>query len=260
MEAYELNTGAKIPAIGFGTWQIPDGHEVFDAVTEALKLGYRLIDTARIYGNERGVGQAVRQSGVAREEIFVTTKLWNDDQGYDSALSAFDHSMERLGLDYIDLYLIHWPASDRRLEAWRGLEQIYRSGRTKAVGVSNYDVGHIKEILENSTLVLAVNQIQLNPFVYQEQAEVLEFCKLHGIVIEAYSPLARGRQMDNKVIAAIAENHKKSNAQVMLRWAIQHGTVPIPKSATPERIKENFEVFDFELSHDEMAKLDNLSG
>jgi diketogulonate reductase-like aldo/keto reductase len=255
----QLNNGANIPAIGFGTWQIEDGEESKNAVLEAVKAGYRLIDTAKIYGNEKSVGQAIKESGIDRKEFFITTKLWNSDQGYDSALIAFDESMERLGLDYLDLYLIHWPATEKRGESWKALQEIFASGRAKAIGVSNYMARHLEELLADSGVVPAVNQIEFHPFIYQEQKEALEFCKQKDIVVEAYSPLARARQMENATLHGIAERHGKTPAQVMLRWAIQHGTVPIPKSENPERIRQNLKVFDFELADEEMETINRLS-
>lgn len=255
----QLNTGTSMPAIGFGTWQILLNGRTKNAVSEAIEMGYRLIDTARIYGNEKGVGRAVQSAKVPREELFITTKLWNADQGYDSAIDAFDESRARLGLDYIDLYLIHWPATERRHEAWRALEDIYNVGRAKAIGVSNYMVRHLEEVLKRSDIVPAVNQIEFHPFIYKQQQPVLEFCKAHNIAIEAYSPLAQARQMHNPVIGEIAIKHRKTHAQVMLRWAIQHGTVPIPKTTHQHRMKENITVFDFELSSHEMQQLNDLS-
>lgn len=255
----KLNTGGSISAIGFGTWQLAEDEEVEQAVGMALKTGYRLIDTAKIYGNEYGVGAAVRASDIPREEVFVTTKLWNSDHGYDSALEAFKESMRNLNLGYIDLYLIHWPATHLRHEAWRALAEIYKSGQAKAVGVANYDLEHLEELLKRSSLVPAVDQIPFNPFVYKKQAPILEFCRAHSILVEAYSPLTLGRRIDDPTISLVAEKIGRTNAQVMLRWAIQHGTVPIPKSSHPNRIRENFEVFDFELSDNEMQSLNELS-
>jgi diketogulonate reductase-like aldo/keto reductase len=255
----KLNSGAEMPAIGFGTWQIDDQDEASEAVKTAIEVGYRLIDTARIYGNEQGVGVGIKESGVPREEIFITTKLWNDDQGYESALKAYDASLKRLDLEYLDLYLIHWPATDKRAESWKALQEIHSKGLAKAIGVSNYTVQHLKELLENSDVIPAVNQIEFHPFIYKEQKEVLEFCKQKGIIVEAYSPLARAQDMENTTLHAVAEHHGKTIAQVMLRWAIQHGTVPIPKSTNPGRIKENFQVFDFELSDEEMKTINALS-
>jgi diketogulonate reductase-like aldo/keto reductase len=256
----KLNTGDQMPVIGFGTWQIESQKEAKSAVITALKSGYRLIDTARIYGNEEGVGAGIKESGVPREEIFLTTKLWNGDQGYDSALNAFEQSLKRLNMEYVDLYLIHWPATDKRAQSWRALQKIYSGGLAKNIGVSNYTVRHLEELLEDSKIIPAVNQIEFHPFIYKEQKEVLEFCKQKGIVVEAYSPLARARNMDNTILHAVAEHHGKTIAQVMLRWAIQHGTVPIPKSTNSARIKENLKVFDFKLADEEMETINKLSG
>lgn len=257
----KLNTGGTMPAFGFGTWNLAEGGEVVDAVMEALNVGYRLIDTAKIYGNEGGVGEAVRKSSVPREDIFVTTKLWPNDFGYESALRAFDESLNRLGLEYIDLYLMHWPGREkgRREESWRALIDIYKRGQAKSIGVSNYMVEHLEDVLASSDVVPAVNQIEFHPYVYEKQRPILDFCKKHGIIVEAYSPLSRGLGLDNITVHDIAERSRRTPAQVVLRWAIQHDTVPIPKSATPERIRENIKVFDFELSADDMKSLDDLS-
>jgi diketogulonate reductase-like aldo/keto reductase len=255
----KLNAGGSIPGVGFGTWQINSQDETKEAVKTALDIGYRLIDTAKIYGNEEGVGAGIKESKLPREELFITTKLWNSDQGYESALDAFEGSLKRLGLQYIDLYLIHWPATEKRDESWKALQEIYSQGRAKNIGVSNYTVRHLKQLLENSDVVPAVNQVEFHPFIYEEQEEVLEFCKQKGIIVEAYSPLARARQMGNTILHAVAEHHGKTIAQVMLRWALQHGTVPIPKSTNPSRIKENFKIFDFELSNEEMSTINGLS-
>jgi diketogulonate reductase-like aldo/keto reductase len=255
----ELNTGAKMPQLGFGTWKLADGKEAKNAVAEALKVGYRLIDTARAYGNEKSVGQAIHESGIPREEIFVTTKLWNNDQGYDSALKAFDESLEKLGLEYIDLYLIHWPSTNKRADSWRALQEIYKGGKAKAIGVSNYTIRHLDELLGGSDVVPAVNQCEFHPFIYADQKELLDYCHKKGIVFEAYSPLARASSFSNTVLHAIAERHAKTPAQIMLRWAIQKDTVPIPKSSNAERIKENFKAFGFELSDEEIKTIDALS-
>ena len=250
-----------MPSIGFGTWQLAEGRQAQAATAEALKTGYRLIDTAKIYGNERAVGRAISESGIPRREIFVTTKLWTSDQGYDSTLRAFDDSLRRLGLEWLDLYLIHWPGPDSRLriESWKALSELYAQGRLAAVGVSNYEPRHLQEILANSSLVPAVNQIEFHPFVYQRQRPTLEFCQSRGIAVEAYNPLARGRQLNDLVLQKLAQRLGKSVAQVMIRWAVGHGTIPIPKSANPQRIRENFEVFDFKLSPPDMDSLNKLS-
>jgi diketogulonate reductase-like aldo/keto reductase len=255
----ELNTGINMPVIGFGTWQIDNQNAAKDAVKTALDVGYRLIDTAKVYGNEEGVGKGIKESGLDRSEIFVTTKLWNGDQGYASALKAFDESLKRLGLEYLDLYLIHWPATDKRAESWKALQKIYDGGLAKNIGVSNYTVRHLEELLASSKVVPAVNQIEFHPFIYDEQKEVLEFCKQKGIIVEAYSPLARAKDLNNTTLHAVAERHGKTIAQIMLRWAIQHGTVPIPKSTNSGRIKENFDVFDFVLAEEEMSTINRLS-
>ncbi|MBI2285747.1 aldo/keto reductase [Candidatus Saccharibacteria bacterium] len=248
-----------MPGFGFGTWNLT-GNECVEVTGEALRVGYRLIDTAKIYGNEVEVGEAIRKSSVPREEIFVTTKLWPNDFGYEDALRAFDESLERLGLEYIDLYLIHWPRSDKqkRQDSWRALCEIYKQGRAKSIGVSNYAVEHLKEAL-TSDAPPAVNQIEFHPYIYEEQRPILEFCKKHGIIVEAYSPLSQGHGLNSITVRDISERTGRTPAQVVLRWAIQHDTIPIPKSAHPERIKENIQVFDFELSADDMKMLDNLS-
>jgi diketogulonate reductase-like aldo/keto reductase len=252
-------TGRQIrfPVIGFGTWQLSD-EEAKQAVGEALKIGYRLIDTAKIYGNEEAVGQAIRESGIPRQDIFVTTKLWNDDQGYDRALKACDKSLEALGLDYLDLYLIHWPASKKRHEAWRAFERLKENGIIKAAGVSNYTINHIEELMAGSQLKPDVNQVEFHPFIYKEQKALLDHCKQQGILVEAYSPLRRMQGGDGTV-NEIAEKHSKNPAQILLRWAIQHGTVPLPRSKNPEHIRSNFDIFDFELDDGDMEQLASLS-
>lgn len=259
MQTVKLNTGDDMPAIGFGTWQIENGPLATESTLEALWVGYRLIDTAKIYGNEESVGRAIANCGIKREEIFVTTKLWNDDQGYDSGLEAFDASLEKLGLEYLDLYLIHWPFAESRHPSWDALEHLYKTAKAKAVGVSNYEISHLEELQKHSQLIPAVNQIKFHPFNYRQQKQLLEYCKDKGIVVEAYSPLARAQDMDNPVLTEIAQANKKSVAQIMIRWCIQKGTVPLPKSKTKERIKENFDVFGFELSSGDMAAIDALS-
>lgn len=229
------------------------------AVANALQSGYRLIDTARIYMNEKSVGKAIKESSIDRSEIFVTTKLWNHNQGYKSAHRAFSASLRRLGMDYVDLYLIHWPVKGKRQDSWRALEEIHHSGRAKAIGVSNYTVRHLKELLANSKVVPAVNQVEFHPFLYNEQIELLKFCKKHNIIIEAYSPLAHGKKTDDKVLPPIAQKYGKSSAQVILRWCVQHGTVPLPKSSNPKHIRDNLDIFDFELSKAEMEQINSLS-
>lgn len=258
MPRVKLNNGKKMPGFGFGTWQLNEGQEVVEAVVNALKFDYRLIDTAKIYGNEDGVGQAIRASGVPREDIFVTTKLWNSDQGYESALAAFETSLGQLDMDYVDLYLIHWPQTERRHDAWRALDQIYLSDRAKAIGVSNYMVHHLEEVLSQSKTMPAVNQIEFHPFIYNRQKPILDFCRTHDIVVEAYSPLTMGRNLMHPNITAIASKAGKSNAQVILRWCVQQGTIPIPRSTNPSHIAENINIFDFKLSDQDMESLNQL--
>ncbi|MBX4197472.1 aldo/keto reductase [Candidatus Saccharibacteria bacterium] len=254
-----LNTRGEIPVIGFGTWQLSP-EDAYSSVIEALEVGYRLIDTAKIYGNEEAVGEAVRNSKIPRQEIFLTTKLWNSDHGYDSALKAFDASLKRLGQDYVDLYLIHWPGDDRqrRADSWTALRDLYKEGRSKAIGVSNYTVRHLQELLDSTDTPPAVNQIEFHPFIYHEQKELLDFCEAEGIIFEAYSPLARGRRSD-PLLEERGAKYGKSTSQVMLRWALQHGTVPLPRSADEGHIRENFEVFDFELSSVDMEAIDKIN-
>ncbi|HET8708682.1 MAG TPA: aldo/keto reductase [Candidatus Saccharimonadales bacterium] len=258
MQTYELANGQKIPAIGFGTWEVKPSDTV-DAVRAAIADGYRLIDTAKIYGNEREVGEAVEFVDVPREELFITTKLWNEDQGYDSTRQAFETSMEKLGLDYLDLYLIHWPATARRSDSWRAMSELCDEGLVKAIGVSNFTVRHLEELKSDSLPVPHVNQVEFHPFIYEQQKELLEYCKQHDILIEAYSPLSRAVKLDNEAINRIADRSGKSPSQVILRWCLQHGTVPLPRSTNPEHIKENIAVFDFELTDEDMSILDALS-
>jgi diketogulonate reductase-like aldo/keto reductase len=251
-----LNSGARIPQVGLGVWQVPAGGTAREAVQSALACGYRHVDTARIYGNEADVGEAVRRAGIARTELFVTTKLWNQDQGFDSALRAFDASSKRLGLDYVDLYLIHWPVAGKRLDSWRALERLFAEKRARAIGVSNFLVPHLRELLEASSVVPAVNQIELTPFLQRRETRAL--CAEHGIVVEAYSPLTRGARLTHPVVRAIAGEVARSPAQVLLRWGVQHGHVVLPKSTHPARIAENAKIFDFELDSAAMNRLDAL--
>jgi diketogulonate reductase-like aldo/keto reductase len=251
-----LPTGARIPQVGLGVWQSPKGATTRDAVRAALRLGYGHIDTARIYGNEADVGEGVRSSGLPRADVFVTTKLWNEDHGYDAALRAFDASLARLGLDYVDLYLIHWPVEGKRLDSWRALEKLFAEKRARAIGISNYLAPHMEELLAHAKVPPAVNQIEVHPFLQQRDARA--FCHKHGIVVEAYSPLTHGERIDDPVITEVARRAKRTNAQVLLRWGIQHGMVVLPKSVNEARIVENAKVFDFTLDADAMEQLDAL--
>ncbi len=251
-----LRDGGSIPQVGLGVWQTPRGEVTRNAVLTALELGYRHIDTARVYGNEMDVGIAVRESGIPREQIFVTTKLWNDDQGYDSTLRAFEASLVRLGLEYVDLYLLHWPVHARRLDSWDALEKLYAEKRARHIGVSNFLVPHLQELLSHCEVVPAVNQIELSPFLQRRETRAL--CEEHGIVVEAYSPLTRGQRLDHPVVARIARQLGRSPAQILLRWGVQHGSVVLPKSARRERIAENAGIFAFELDASAMSALDGL--
>ncbi|MBY8339224.1 aldo/keto reductase [Streptomyces spinosirectus] len=252
-----LNNGVEIPQLGFGVFQVPDA-ETTDAVSAALEAGYRSIDTAAIYGNESGVGAALASSGIAREELFVTTKLWNADQGHDATLRAFDASLAKLGLDHVDLYLIHWPTPARDLyrETWQAIEKLAADGRIRAAGVSNFQPAHLRRLLEGSALVPAVNQIELHPGLQQRELRSLH-AEL-GIATEAWSPLAQGAVLGEPALTRIAERHGKSPAQVVLRWHLQLGNVVIPKSVTPARIRENLDVFDFVLDDEEMSAIATL--
>jgi len=254
-----LLQGGQIPVLGLGVWQAGAGEATRAAVTWALAAGYRLIDTARMYGNEREVGEAIRASGVPREEVFVTTKLAGGDQGYESALAAAQASLQRLDLGYIDLYLIHWPTAtppSRRLDSWRALERLHAEGVCRAVGVSNYTVRHLEEIRSRFQLQPAVNQVEFHPFLYQR--DLLEYCHRRQIQVEAYSPLVHGRRLEDPRIREVAAHHHRSPAQVLIRWGLQHGVVEIPKSSRQDRIVENSRVFDFELTPAEMSRLNAL--
>ncbi|WP_020667059.1 aldo/keto reductase [Amycolatopsis nigrescens] len=253
-----LNNGVRMPQLGFGVFQVPN-EETTAAVTSALEAGYRSIDTAAVYGNEAGVGKALAQSGIPRDELFVTTKLWNGEQGYDRTLRAFDASLEKLGLDHVDLYLIHWPTPERDLylETWQAFEKLAADGRVRAIGVSNFQPAHLRKVIDSSGTVPAVNQIELHPFL--QQAEVRAFDAGHKIVTEAWSPLAKGGELlSHPTVRELAEQHGRTPAQVVLRWHLQLGNVIIPKSVTPARIRENLALFDFELAEADLARLAEL--
>jgi diketogulonate reductase-like aldo/keto reductase len=251
-----LATGAQIPQIGLGVYQSAPGDLTHRAVATALELGYRHIDTARIYGNEADVGAAIKAGPVPRDQVFVTTKLWNDDHGYDSAMRALDTSLGRLGLEYVDLYLIHWPVPERRRDSWRALERALADGRAKAIGVSNYMVPHLRELIGDAKVVPHVNQIELSPFL--QRRDTCALCREHGIAIEAYSPLTRGQRLSHPAVVAVARAVGRTAAQVLVRWSIQHSFIVLPKSIHRERIAENAAVFDFALDAAQMAKLDEL--
>ncbi|MFD5729069.1 MULTISPECIES: aldo/keto reductase [unclassified Streptomyces] len=249
-----LNNGVRMPQLGFGVFQVPDD-ETATAVGHALDAGYRSIDTAAVYGNERGVGRAIADSGLPREELFVTTKLWNADQGYDQALAAFDASLDKLGLDHVDLYLIHWPtpARDLYVETYKALEKILADGRARAIGVSNFQVPHLRRLMEHTGTVPAVNQVELHPGL--QQAELRAFHAEHGIATEAWSPLAQGAVLADEAVVRIAQANGVTPAQVVLRWHLATGNIVIPKSVTPARIRQNLDVFGFELTDADLADL-----
>ena len=252
-----LHNGVKMPAFGLGVYKGEEGEQIEETIQHALDLGYRLIDTASFYNNEEGVGQAIRNSSIPREELFITTKVWNSEQGYENTLKAFEESMERLGLDYLDLYLVHWPVKGKYLDTWRALEELYREGRVKAIGVSNFKIHHLKDLLSHASVKPVINQVELHPLL--SQVELREFCRQNDIIVEAWSPLSRGRFLDEPVLGKIAEQHGKTPAQVILRWHLQNKIIPIPKSVTPSRLKENADIFDFLLSQKELEEINALN-
>jgi diketogulonate reductase-like aldo/keto reductase len=251
-----LNNGVMIPRLGLGVYQSPPGQATQKAVEYALKIGYRHVDTARIYNNESDVGTALRKSGVKREDVFITTKLWNSDHGYETALKACDASLKRLGLKYLDLYLIHWPVPETRNESWQALAQLLKDGKCRSIGVSNYTIQHLTDLLEDTDVVPMVNQVEFSPFLYQKQ--LLDYCENNKIQLEAYSPLTQGAKLNHPRIQPVAKKHNKTPAQVLIRWSLQHNLVTIPKSVREERIKENSQVFDYNLTTEDMRILDSL--
>ena len=252
-----FTNGVEIPRLGFGVWQAKDGQEAYEAVTHALKSGYTSIDTAAAYKNEESVGRAIKDSNLPREELFITTKVWNADQGYESTLKAFDESLKKLQLEYIDLYLIHWPVADKYSDTWRALENLYETGKVRAIGVCNFHEHHLTELFKTAKITPMINQIELHPKLSQEPLRA--FCEKHQIIVEAWSPLGNGKILTDSTIAEIAKAHEKSPAQIILRWDLQHGIVTIPKSVNAGRIAENTQLFDFELSAAEMAKIEALN-
>jgi len=253
---FELNNGEEIPIIGLGTYGI-SGKFASQAVKWALELGYRLIDTATIYGNERVIGKAIKNSNIKREELFITTKVWNTDQGYDKTFEAFETSLKKLNMSYVDLYLIHWPVTGLRGETWRALEKIYEEKRAKVIGVSNFTINHLKELMENSETIPGINQVDFSPFLYQKN--LLKFCEQHKIIVEAYSPLTRGRKLDHTKLKTISEKYGKTPAQILLRWGIQQGIIQIPKSGNKQHLQENIDIFNFKLTEKDMEMLNSLN-
>ena len=251
-----LNNGHKMPWLGFGVLEMNDGQEVELAISYALEAGYRNIDTATVYRNERGVGKAIRESSIPRDDIFLTTKVWNSDQREKRTMAAFEESLNRLGTDYVDLYLVHWPVKGCYQETWKVLEEIYHSSRAKSIGVSNFMIHHLEDLLSNSQVVPAVNQVEFHPFLVQP--DLLKFCQEYQIQVEAWSPLMQGQIVNVASIQKIGEKYNKTPAQIVLRWNLQHKVVTIPKSVNPNRIVENSQIFDFELSQADMNALDAL--
>ena len=265
-DMYRLANGVGIPCIGFGTWQTPDGEVAVNSVRCAIEAGYRHIDTAQAYRNEGGVGQAIRESGVPREELFITTKLWNANHSYDLVMSSFEESMEKLGLEYLDLFLIHWPNpaafrdhwAEANAESWKAMEELYKAGKIRSIGVSNFRPHHLEELLKTAEIVPMVNQIRLCPGDTAD--ETVEWCRKHDILLEAYSPLGVGRIFEVPEMQALAEKYQRTIAQICIRWSLQRGYLPLPKSVTPSRIVENLKVFDFELSEEDVQLIADLKG
>lgn len=252
-----LHNGVKMPMIGLGVYKATEGEEVKQAVKTALNIGYRSIDTATVYGNESGVGEAIRESGIAREELFITTKVWNDDQGYETTLQAFENSLNKLQMNYVDLYLIHWPIRGKYIDTYRALEKLYEDGKVRAIGVSNFHQHHLEQLLQNCKIKPMVNQVELHPML--AQVALRDFCQKEQIQMEAWSPLMRGGEVfQHPIIQEIAAKYGKTPAQIILRWDVQSGIVTIPKSVTPSRIEENFTIFDFSLTEEEMKQIDTL--
>jgi len=256
-----LNNGVKMPGFGLGVFKVEEGDQLVQAVQLAVKHGYRSIDTAAIYENERSVGQGIReaiaQHNISREDLFITSKVWNADLGYESTIAAYETSLKKLGLDYLDLYLIHWPVKGKYEEAWRALETLYREGRVRAIGVSNFQIHHLQDIMRSGSIKPMVNQVEFHPRLTQQ--ELRQFCKEQGIQQEAWSPLMQGQLLDHPVLTEIAAKYGKSVAQIILRWDLQHGVVTIPKSVHENRIVENASIFDFALTPDDVARIDSLN-
>ena len=265
-DTYRLLNGVEIPCIGFGTWQTPDGDVAVNSVKCAIQAGYRHIDTAQAYGNEEGVGEGIRQGGVPREELFITTKLWNTNHTYDLTMRTFEESLKKLGLDYVDLFLIHWPNpamyrnrwEQANAESWKAMEELYEAGKIRAIGISNFREHHIEALMKTAKIKPMVNQIRLCPG--ETQDELVEYCKAQGMILEAYSPLGNGKIFEVPEMKALADKYGKSIAQICIRWGLQQGYLPLPKSVTPSRIEDNLKVFDFELTDADVQLIANLKG
>lgn len=256
-DTIKLNNGVDMPRLGLGVFKVEDGQEVTNSVKWALEHGYRSIDTAAAYKNEEGVGQALKDSGLNRDEIFVTSKLWNSDQGYEETLQAFETSLEKLGLEYLDLYLIHWPVEGKYKESWKAMEKLYQDGKIRAIGVSNFHPHHLDDLLKDAEVTPVINQVELHPKLAQQ--EVRDYCEKHDIVVEAWSPLMQGQILEEPVIQELAEKYNKTAAQIVIRWDLQIGIVTIPKSTKQHRIQENADVFDFQLTDEEVVKITELN-
>ena len=262
-DTFTLNNGYKIPCIGFGTWQTPDGETAVNSVIEAIKSGYKHIDTAAIYGNEKSIGKAIKESGINRDELFITSKVWNKDRGYKTTLAAFEKTINDLQIDYLDLYLIHWPASVNKfndwdninLETWKAMTELYKAGKIKSIGVSNFMPHHLKSLMETEVKPM-VDQIEFHPGFMQE--ETFKYCNDNNILIEAWSPLGTGKMLDNETLKIVASKYNKSVAQLCIRWCLQNNTLPLPKSVTSSRIKENTEIFDFNISDEDMKIINSM--
>ena len=251
-----LSNGIKMPSIGFGTYKSGSDEETAKIVKYALNIGYRQIDTASFYGNEVGIGNGIKESRINREDIFLVTKLWNDDHGYDKTIEAFNKSLERLQVNYIDLYLVHWP-NKLNSETWKAFEYLYKTGKVKAIGVCNFKIGHLEELKKTAEIMPMVNQIEIHP--QSSKNDMLSYCEENNIQLVAWSPIMRGKLFSNNLMIDLAEKYKKTIAQIILRWHVQRGIIPIPKSSNEERIKENLSIFDFELSNDDMKTIDLLN-
>ncbi|MCM3609946.1 aldo/keto reductase [Planococcus sp. MERTA32b] len=256
-DTVELNNGVKMPVMGLGVFKVEDGTTVVESVKAAIKNGYRSIDTASIYGNEIGVGQGIKESGVPREELFITSKVWNSDHGFESTLAAYETTLEKMGLEYLDLYLIHWPGQDKYVETWKALEKLYKDGKVRAIGVSNFHIHHLENILEAGEFKPVINQVEYHPHL--SQVELREFCEKENIQLEAWSPLKKGELLKDAEIQRLAEKHKKTPAQIILRWDIQNNVITIPKSIKEHRIIENADIFDFSLDAEDIEAINALN-